>query len=117
MTTRELAEILNADVLCGEEHLDDEIHGICASDLMSDVLAFADHGGALLTGLTNPQTVRTAEMADIAVICFLRGKRPADGIIELAKDKGIPLLASKYFMYEACGILYQKGIASRSQRV
>jgi len=116
MTTRELANILKADVLCGEDRLDEEIHGICASDLMSDVLAFADHGGVLLTGLTNTQVVRTAEMADIAVICFLRGKRPTQSIIDLAKDKSIPLLASNYFMYEACGILYKAGLASHSQR-
>jgi predicted transcriptional regulator len=116
MTTREFANILEADVLWGEALLSKDIGGVCASDLMSDVLAFADSGGVLLTGLTNLQVVRTAEMADIAVICFVRGKRPVQEIVDLAKEKEIPLLATKYFMYEACGRLYKAGVASHSLR-
>ncbi len=84
----------------------------CGADLMSDVLAFTHAGTLLLTGLTNPQVVRTAEMAGILAIVFVRGKLPPAETIALAQEKGIPLLASKYTMYESCGRLYQRGLAS-----
>ncbi len=79
---------------------------------MSDVLAFTHAGTLLLTGLTNPQVVRTAEMAGIHAIVFVRGKLPPPETIALAEQKAIPLLASKYTMYESCGRLYQAGLPS-----
>lgn len=79
---------------------------------MSDVLAFTHAGTLLMTGLTNPQVVRTAEMAGIIAIAFVRGKLPPAETTALAQEKGIPLLASKYTMYETCGRLYQKGLVS-----
>ena len=84
----------------------------CGADLMSDVLAFTHAGTLLMTGLTNPQVVRTAEMAGIVAIVFVRGKLPPPETIALAQDKDIPLLASKYTMYETCGRLYQIGLPS-----
>ena len=81
-----------------------------AADLMSDVLAFAEPGSVLLTGLCNPQVVRTAEMADIAAIVFVRGKHPPPETVALAKEKGIPLATTPYIMFEACGRLYQVGL-------
>jgi predicted transcriptional regulator len=89
-----------------------EVAMACGADLMSDVLAFTHAGTLLLTGLTNPQVVRTAEMAGIAAIVFVRGKLPPPETIALAKEKGIPLLASKYTMYETCGRLYHLGLPS-----
>jgi len=80
--------------------------------LMSDVLAFTHAGTLLLTGLTNPQVVRTAEMAGIQAIVFVRGKYPPAETIALAEQENIPLLASHYTMYETCGRLYQAGLAS-----
>ena len=77
---------------------------------MSDVLAFTHAGTLLLTGLTNPQVVRTAEMSGIQAIVFVRGKYPPPETIRLAEQKGIPLLASRYTMYETCGRLYQAGL-------
>ncbi|MBN1887998.1 MAG: hypothetical protein JW850_08400 [Thermoflexales bacterium] len=82
------------------------------ADLMSDVLAFAQAGSLLMTGLTNPQAVRTAEMAGIAAIVFVRGKIPPPETIAMAEDKDIPLMASKYTMFETCGRLYKAGLAS-----
>jgi predicted transcriptional regulator len=84
----------------------------CGADLMSDVLAFTHAGTLLMTGLTNPQVVRTAEMAGIKAIVFVRGKYPPPETISLAEQKNIPLLASRYTMYETCGRLYQAGLAS-----
>ena len=84
----------------------------CGADLMSDVLAFTHAGTLLLTGLTNPQVVRTAEMAGISAIVFVRGKIPPPETIKLAEEKGIPLLATRYTLYETCGRLYTAGLPS-----
>jgi predicted transcriptional regulator len=81
-----------------------------ASDMMSDVLAYAQPGCILLTGLMNVQVVRTAEMADVAAIVFVRGKIPEPEVISLAEELGIPLIASRYGMYELCGRLFQAGL-------
>ena len=83
-----------------------------ASDLMSDVLAFTEAGSILFTGLTNPQSVRTAEMADIKAIVFVRGKEPPPETVELAQEKGIPLIMTVLPMFEACGRLYEVGLRS-----
>lgn len=81
-----------------------------AADLMSDVLAISHTDALLLTGLTNPQVVRTAEMADIRAVVFVRGKYPPPETIALAEERGIILLSSVYTMYESCGRLYQAGL-------
>jgi hypothetical protein len=81
-----------------------------AADLMSDVLAFARPDSLLLTGLTHPQVVRTAEMAGILALVFVRGKNPPPETAALAAEVGIPLLGTRYKMYEACGRLYAAGL-------
>jgi hypothetical protein len=95
-----------------EFDLDQEIPCGGAADLMSDVLALVEPGAILLTGLCTPQVVRTAEMADIAGIIFVRGKQPMPETIALAREKGIPLVATALPMFEACGRLYQAGLRS-----
>jgi predicted transcriptional regulator len=89
----------------------------CASDLMSDVLAFSRSGAVLLTGLVTIQTIQTAFIAEIDAIVFVRGKKPNEDVIALAREKGIPLLATPYSMYEACGLLYRQGLPSTMERV
>lgn len=107
MQLREVQKILQCDVLTGEDSLDSEVEVGCAADLMSDVLAFSRSGSLLLTGLTNEQAVRTADIAEVAAIVFVRGKRPKNEVVELAKERGLPLMCTKLFMYDACGVLYQ----------
>jgi predicted transcriptional regulator len=92
--------------------LDMEVQMGCGADLMSDVLAFTHEGTLLMSGLTNPQVVRTAEMAGIKAIIFVRGKIPPAETISLAREKGIPLMASKYTMFETCGRIFQTGLPS-----
>ncbi|NIA17204.1 MAG: hypothetical protein GWO86_02535 [Planctomycetes bacterium] len=110
MKLTDLKDILGAEVLSGSEFLSRELKVICASDLMSDVLVFVKPDSVLLTGLTNPQVVRTAEMAEISCICFVRGKRPPKETIKLANEKKIPLLTTISSMFESCGRLYQRGL-------
>ena len=113
MKLREIISILKAEVLAGGENLDLNILSACGADLMSDVMAFVKDSVLLLTGLVNPQVVRTAEMMDIKVIVFVRGKNPGQNIIDLANEKGITILATKYPMFIACGKLYSSGLTGR----
>ncbi|MDD3705292.1 MAG: DRTGG domain-containing protein [Clostridiaceae bacterium] len=106
----EVKLILNAEVLCGEELLENEVSYAFGSDLMSDVLAFVKGKTLLLTGLTNQQVVRTAEMADLSAIVFVRGKKPGEDIIDLATEKEIALLLTRDTMYTASGKLYGNGL-------
>ncbi len=111
MLLREISEILQADSIGDFEDPDKNIEMAYGSDLMSDVLTFVKSGSLLLTGLINPQVIRTAEMAEIVVVCFVNGKKPQQETIELAREKNIPLLATKLFMYECCGRLHKKGLS------
>lgn len=112
MTLRKIKELLLCDVFTGEEKLDMPIEYGCASDLMSDVLAFSRSGAVLLTGLVNIQTVHTAYIAEIRAIVFVRGKKPDKNVAAAAREKNVPLIGTAYSMYEACGLLYQKGLIS-----
>jgi predicted transcriptional regulator len=112
MKLREILELIEGNVISKDADLDLEIQMGCGADLMSDVLAFTHEGTLLMSGLTNPQVVRTAEMSGIKAIVFVRGKLPPPETISLAEEKGIPLLASKYTMFETCGRVYQAGLPS-----
>ena len=114
MTLAEVKEILEAKVIVPGD-LQKEIKMGCGCDLMSDVLAFIKSDSLLLTGLTHPQAVRTAEMAEVVVICFVRGKRPPEETVDLAREKGIPLLTTDLPMYESCGRLYRNGLPGCSE--
>jgi len=110
MTIKEIVKILDGQVVVGEDKLGTEVLTGCGCDLMSDVLTFIKSGAMLLTGLVNPQSIRTAEIAEIDVVCFVRGKMPSEDMIELAKEKDIALLATSLPLFEACGRLYTNGL-------
>lgn len=110
MTINDVQQILNCKCIWGEELVDREVHTACGSDMMSDVLAFVKDQAVLLTGLCNPQVIRTAEMMDIICIIFVRGKKPDDNMIELAKERNIVLMETGHRMFSACGMLYEKGL-------
>ena len=110
MRLSEVRDILNAEVLCGQELLDTEVLSACGSDFMSDVLAYVKDQAVLLTGLVNPQVIRTADMMDMKCIVFVRGKRPNEDMLALARDRGIVILATAKPMYPACGLLYLNGL-------
>ena len=110
MQLKEVKKLLDAEILSGEELLDKEIVSVFACDLMSDVLAFVEDKTLLLTGLVNPQTIRTAEMMDIYAIVFVRGKKPDKKTIELAKENGIVTMLTDNILYTSCGVLYSNGL-------
>jgi len=113
----EIKEILKADVIVGEDKLDLEVKTAFGADLMSDVLAFAKAGSLLLTGLTNTQVVRIANVLDIAAIILVRGKKPPAEVISMAKNLQIPILTTKYILFETAGRLYSKGIVGCLEKV
>ena len=110
MTIREMQEILDAKFLYGEELADVDVEFVFSADMMSDVLAFVKDQAMLLTGLVNPQVVRTCEMMDIRCIVFVRGKTPDEQVIRLANDKDLILMKTPYRMFTACGLLYLNGL-------
>jgi predicted transcriptional regulator len=112
VTLAEVLSLIEGRVVSKNPDLTQEVSMACGADLMSDVLAFTHAGTLLLTGLTNPQVIRTAEMAGISAIVFVRGKWPPPETIALSEDRGIPLLATKHTMYETCGRLYQAELPS-----
>jgi len=111
MKLSELIQLVNGELLTKNAE-NNEIAGAMGADLMSDVLASIQPGAALLTGLCNPQVVRTAQIADISAILFIRGKNPTEETIKLADEEGIPLIKTKLGLFEACGILYKAGLPS-----
>jgi len=115
MTVSDIRRLLSCEVFAGEEFLDRQVLFGCASDLMSDVLAFSRSGSLLLTGLVNVQTIQTAYIAEVDAVVFVRGKKPDQSIISFAQEKRVPLLGTPYSMYEASGILYRAGIPSTMQ--
>ena len=116
VTIRDVKDILEAEVLTGEERLDAPVDTACGSDLMSDVLAFVKENTVLITGLINTHVVRTAEMLDITCIVFARGKRPTEEILDMADDAGIAVLATKMTTFTACGELYTHGLPGTKKK-
>lgn len=117
MKISQIQELLNAEVICGEDQLEKEVNSACGSDMMSDVLAYVKDQAVLLTGLVNPQVVRTAEMMDMVCIVFVRSKVPTEEMITLAKEHGMVLLKTRKRMYEACGKLYAAGLGAKGVTV
>ena len=91
MKIRQIKELLHAELLCGEDMLDCDVISACCSDMMSDVLAYVKDQGVLLTGLVNPQVIRTAGMMDMVCVVFVRNKQPSPEIVELAKRAALLL--------------------------
>ncbi len=110
MKISDMQKLLEAKVLCCEENIDNDVFSACGCDLMSDVLAFVKDQAVLLTGLVNPQVIRTAEMMDMVCVVFVRSKMPSQEMLDLAKDSGIVIMVSDKRLYEACGLLYSSGL-------
>lgn len=112
----EVQKILQAELVSGGDLDSIEVTMVCGTDLMSDVLAHDKACSLLLTGLTNVHVVRTAEIAGVDAVCFLRGKRPPRDTIALAHSKSLPLLVTSLPMFDSCGRLYAKGLKGCGER-
>ena len=110
MKIEEVKDILKAQIIVGEDQLDDVISAGGAADLMEDVLAAAAKGCALLTGVTTEYVMQTAKIAQVGAVVLVRGKKPPQEMVDLARQYQIPLLLTKYSLFVACGRLYMNGI-------
>jgi predicted transcriptional regulator len=110
MKRAEIRDVLECEVLVGNDNLALDVATVVASDGMSEILAFARPGALMLTGLTNVQSVRTADIANVRAIIYVRGKRPDEKALNLARKQGIPVLATRLGMFDACGILRELGL-------
>ena len=112
MRISQIAALLKANTYCCEDLFDEEVFAACGSDMMSDVLAYVKDQAVLLTGLVNPQVIRTAMMMDMRCIVFVRSKKPSEEMVALAKENHIAVLCTDYRMYESCGMLYAAGLGN-----
>jgi len=110
MKLKEILECVDGKLLWGESHLEDDVKRGFASDLMSDVLTILEDDILLITGLSNNQSIRTAEMSDITNILLVRNKRPSQNMIDMAKELNISLSYTPYSLFKASGLLYAKGL-------
>ncbi|HKK09521.1 MAG TPA: DRTGG domain-containing protein [Bacteroidales bacterium] len=110
MKVREILKAVEGELKCGDALLDLEISYGFSSDLMSDVLTTTSDNLSLITGLANAQVIRTAEMSDISLIVFVRGKKVSEDMITLAKDNDIALIQTPLSMFKTSGILYAAGL-------
>lgn len=117
MKLNDIITLVEGTPLTLELNLNINIHGGYGADLMSDVLAASRPNAVLLTGLTNPQVVRTAQMADFRAIIFVRGKQPQPETLALANQENIPLVTSPLGMFELCGRLHKAGLPSYESNV
>ena len=110
MNIADMVNVLNARILCGEDRLETKVYTACCSDLMSDVLAFVNEKTVLITGLTNPHVLRTADMLDLKCLVYARGKVPGEEILEQAEEQGLVVITTKETAFTACGLLYEAGL-------
>ncbi len=116
MTLAEVLALIDGKAISAGVDLEMQVEMACGADLMSDVLGRSHANGILITGITNPQAIRTADIADIKAVCVVRGKQPEAATVALAKQKEIPLFVTKLTMFEACGILYMNGLKAVPER-
>ncbi|MEG1529018.1 MAG: DRTGG domain-containing protein [Clostridia bacterium] len=112
MKISEIATVVGGEIVCSASKADFEVYSACSSDMMSDVLAYVHDQGLLITGLANPQVVRTAEMMDMNCIILVRGKKPDETMLALAEKKEIVFICTEKSMFETAGKLYQAGLKS-----
>ena len=110
MKIKEIAELVEGEIVGAPVDDSYEVLKAFASDLMSDVLRFHMDDTVLITGLCNNQTMRTSEMADLRVVVIGRDKQPDGDMLELAEDSGITIVKSKFSIFKISGILYGAGI-------
>jgi predicted transcriptional regulator len=110
MNLREIKDLLDADVLCGEHLLDTEVKTGFACDLISEMLAHAGSGSLLITSLKNPHVIHTAEVMDAVGVVFVGGKVPNPSMMNQINSSRIPIMATDYLIFKCCGLLFQQGI-------
>ncbi len=112
MKLSDVITALEAELLVTGVSLEIDVPCAFGSDLISDILMCTKESTLLLTGITNHQIIRLSDMIDLTAIVFVRGKKPSEDIIKMAQDREMPLLTTKFTMYQSSGILYNLGLRS-----
>jgi hypothetical protein len=112
MTLGQIKDLLDCDIICGGDQMGMEVTCCFAADLMSDVLAFSRPGALLVTGLASIQSVHAADVADMRAILYIHDKRPTEAVADVARKKQIPLMTTRRFMFETCGLLHRQGMVA-----
>ena len=112
MKVRDIAELIEGELICVGDNCDQDIKIGCSSDLMSDILTLDVEDGILITGLANEQAIRTAEMADLHHIILVRNKNVSPNMLDLAKEAGISIIRTRHTMFTTCGRLMNAGLES-----
>ncbi len=115
MKISKIKALLEAVLICGEEYLECDVNSACCSDMMSDVLAYVKDQAVLITGLINPQVIRTANMMDMICVVFVRSKSPTEEMVKLAEECGLVLMKSDKRAFEASGILWEEGLSGKTE--
>lgn len=118
MKLNALMDLMDAKSYTPSLMKDKEINFAFCSDLMSDALVIMNsvkdpsilEHTILITGLATQQSIRTAEMLDVDVVLLVRGKIPSEKVILLAHEAQVMLLSTETTMFNASGILFEKGI-------
>jgi len=111
----EIAERLNLDSLTppASPSWPDVTQGF-ASDLLSDVLAYAPSGGLLVTVQTHLNVVAVASHTQLVAIVFAGGRRPELKVCRKAQEEGIALFSSLETAFDLVGKLYALGLRGPS---
>lgn len=112
MKISDIAQLIDGEILTHTPKDDIDIHGAFAGDLMSDVLASIQPESLLVTGLNNPQVIRTALIADVRLVILARGKIPSPETIDLANADELPIISSPLGVFEISGRLMANNIIS-----
>ena len=106
MTVNELAKKLNLHVFCSEANLENEISGGYTSDLLSDVMGFAEAGNVWITLQTHKNVIAIASLKDLAAIILVKGFEPDEDMLAQAKEEGIPVLGTAEQTFEISAKIY-----------
>lgn len=110
MNLKDVAQILDAEVLCCEDQLEREVKTCFACDMVSEMLLHVKSNTLLITSLTNAHILHAAQVMDALAVVFVGGKKPEESIIKKAEQNGIPLMSTKKLIFESCGLLYENGL-------
>ena len=106
MTIREAAQALEAETIQNEFE-DANLQGAYTSDLLSDVMANAKGGGALVTIQAHKNTVAVATLVNVNVIIICNFRPIPDDMLAAAKEEEIAILRTKENQFTVSGKLYK----------
>ncbi len=111
MTLQEIITKLNLTVLTEEKDFEQIVPSSgYTSDLLSCVMAGAQHKAIWITLQAHTNIVAVAALLDLSAIIITEGAQPEEDVIAKANDENITLLLTNQFSYEMVGQLWEMGL-------